>query len=217
MNVYLDIETIPDQRQSVIDYVSKNIEPPASHKKPETIEKWWNEESKSAIDLAYRKLSLDPWFAQIICVSFAIDDDDPLVYMGDGNEKHLLKNLFAALKAGIGPRMPTFVGSYIAYDLRTLFARSRINQVEFPRFIPVFEKPWSDRVYDTSNIFGDRDHRLSMERACLAFDIKGKGDFSGSMVYDAWKKGRLTEICEYCCDDVWRTRAIYKALTGNQS
>jgi hypothetical protein len=53
-----------------------------------------------------------------------------------------------------------------------------------------------------------------MDRACLAFNLPGKGDFGGSMVYDAWLRGELPKIVDYCADDIRRGQLIHKVLQG---
>jgi len=52
-----------------------------------------------------------------------------------------------------------------------------------------------------------------MDRLCKVLGIDGKGNFDGSMVADEWTNGSKEKVISYCCDDVARTRAIYKRLT----
>ena len=63
MNVFLDIETIPEQpEESAKALIAETIEAPAAMKKPETIKAWHDGEGKyegvkeKAIDDAYRKI-----------------------------------------------------------------------------------------------------------------------------------------------------------------
>ena len=44
------------------------------------------------------------------------------------------------------------------------------------------------------------------------FGIPGKQGMDGSMVYDAWKAGRIAEILTYCAHDVMMTREVHRAL-----
>ena len=48
MNIYLDIETIPGQRQGLKDEIGKTITHPGSMKKAETIAKWEAEQKPEA-------------------------------------------------------------------------------------------------------------------------------------------------------------------------
>ena len=41
--IYLDIETVPSSEAWVKDAVEQKTKPPATHKKQETIDKWYSE------------------------------------------------------------------------------------------------------------------------------------------------------------------------------
>ena len=97
--LYLDIETIPSQRQDVIDELRADkkselaaaiaaIKPPGNYKKEETIVAWWADEApkivdslkaafESDVDTAYRKTGLDGAFGQVCVIGFALDNDTP--------------------------------------------------------------------------------------------------------------------------------------------
>lgn len=218
MYIYPDIETIPDQRPEVREYYRKHIKPPGTHKKPETIAKWYAEEAEGAIEEKYRALSLDPWFAQIIVCGVAVDDGDPVMF-SNPVEAGLLTEVFAFIDSATRVHqgfetLATYVGSNIQFDLQTLWARAKVNKVKIPFHLPAREKPWSDRLFDTANALGNPQARLGMDRACLAFGLPGKGDFNGSMVYDEWLCGGIQNIVDYCADDIKRGQLIHKLLQG---
>lgn len=214
--IYPDIETIPDQRPEVREYYRKHIKPPGTHKKAETIAKWYAEEAEGAIEEKYRGLSLDPWFAQIIVCGIAIDDGEPVMF-GDENERTLLGHVFGYLSDKIKvyegfATLATYVGSNVSFDLQTLWARAKVNRIKIPFVLPAREKPWSDRLFDTANVLGNPQARLGMDRACLAFGLDGKGNFDGSMVYDAWLNGELPKIVDYCAGDIKRAQMLHQIL-----
>ena len=71
-NIYFDIETIPTQSEHLKNHVQTNLTPPANYKKQETIDAWIEENR----DLAYRKTALNGGFGQIVCIGYAINDND---------------------------------------------------------------------------------------------------------------------------------------------
>jgi hypothetical protein len=211
LRIFIDIETIPDERQTVRDYFAADVEPPSNYRKPETIAAWERDERPRAIDHAIRKLALDPWFAQIICICVSVDDQEMTL---TGTERDILiafNNELRRITANGNRGLPVFIGHVVQYDLRTIAARSVVNRLPIPH-IPYNIKPWSERIYDTANFLNDK--FIGMDKLCLALGIEGKDGFDGSMVYDAYLRGEISRIATYCLDDVRRTREIYNRLTG---
>lgn len=213
--IYLDIETIPDERENVRDYFRKQVEPPGNLKKAETIAKWDIDDRPESENKAVRSLALNPWFARVVCVCLAVDDGPVVSFSGE--EGLILRKFYNLMHDrrqnhnGYGTEI--FVGHNIMFDIRVLHARFLVNRITPPR-LPFNAKPWSDSIFDTSNIFQDNQMRISMEKLCLAFGINGKGDFDGSQVFDAWNAGEIEKIKSYCMDDVDRVRSIHKIITG---
>ena len=75
--VYLDIETIPSQKEGFRDMIDIPI--PGNIKKLETIAKWEAEEKPKLIEEAYCKTSFNGAYGEIICIGFALDDE-PVYY-----------------------------------------------------------------------------------------------------------------------------------------
>lgn len=211
MNIFLDLETIPDERPHVREYFAQHIKPPGNIRRVDSREQWEMEEKPAAIEAELRSLALNPWFAQIICVALAVDDEEPEAYAL--NERDTLTafndRIFHFVKRY---NSTTFVGHNVLWDLRVIAARCAVHRLPVPP-IPYNVKPWSDRIYDTANYLGDKP--VSMDKLCLTLGIEGKGDFSGSDVCAAYNNGELPKIIEYCKDDVKRTRSIYNRLTRN--
>lgn len=215
MNLYLDIETLPTDRQDVRDYIAKTITPPGNIKKPESIAEWEKVKKPDAIDEAVSKTGLDGAFGRVCCIGWAWDGDDPeTVYEGDEAtvlrefatyiEDHIRHNRFAGL--------PVIVGhNIINFDLRFLWQRAMVNGVRLPSWFPRDPKPWDDTVFDTMLHFAGQRNTISLDRLCLALGLPGKDGIDGSMVADLWAKDP-DEVARYCAEDVERTRRVHQKM-----
>lgn len=257
MNIFLDIETVPPQRDdlrlevvsAIIDRHHKAIEaldaeiaaiaPPANYKDPAKIAEWnESERPKKVASLEAKKASeraghlaaqtdaiaqtaLDGFYGQIVCISYAIDEEAPVSIYRQGwetAERAILEDFFTALKLIYNPskmERPVFVGhNHVAFDLPFIYKRAVINQIAPPAVLPINCKPWDDRVFDTMvKAAGDKG-RIGMDRLCRVLGIPGKGDgMDGSKVLGACQEGRIDEVAAYCAADVIRTREIYNRLT----
>ena len=94
--VYIDIETIPGQAAWIRDYVSKRTKPPGNMSKPESIKKWEEEKKADVVENNMHKCGLDATMGEIICISWATDDDDPVVHY-NLPERQLLHAFFLRL------------------------------------------------------------------------------------------------------------------------
>lgn len=222
MLLFLDIETLPSDDPAVAEALAAKITAPANYKKPESIAEWERENKPALVKEAIAKTSFDGMFGSIACIAYAFDDGE-IFAEADDDEARLLENFYSHVfdratintYAGTIDRTLTVVGHNIAgFDLPFLKARSIINRVK-----PVAQimktmnaKPWDGCIADTMLLWSaDRERRASMDKLCKAFGIKGKGDFDGSMVAATWTVDRQ-KVIDYCCDDVERTRQIYKRL-----
>lgn len=215
MNLYLDIETLPTDRQEVRDYIAKTITPPGTIKKAESIAAWEAEKKPEAIDEAVSKTSLDGAFGRVCCIGWAWDGDDPeTVYEGDEAtvlrefatymEDHVRHNHLAGL--------PVIVGhNIINFDLRFLWQRAMVNGITLPSWFPRDPRPWDDTVFDTMLRFAGQRNTISLDRLCLALGLPGKDDIDGSMVADLWAKDP-NEVARYCAEDVERTRRVHQKM-----
>ena len=218
MNIYLDIETIPTQRDDVKSYIAKSVTHPGNISKPESIAKW-NEESKpAAVEEAVNKTGLDGAFGQVVCVGVAIDDHQPHSFksLDEANVLRGLNLFFDAVQKNEW-FTTAIIGHNVAnFDLRFLMQRYIVNQIE-PHFIlrrAVSAKPWeSDKVYDTMIQFAGVGNRISLDKLCLALGLPGKGDIAGADVWPMIQAGKLDEVAAYCRDDVIKTRNVHKRMT----
>ena len=213
--LYIDIETIPSQKPDAKDGII--VAPPGNFKKPESIQKWIDENKEIETEKQYQKFSLDGALGEILCIGYAFNDG-PVKCIGrdlDTPESEVLSAFMAVLSEKTVS--PTWVGHYITgFDLRFLWQRYVVNSIKPSVEIPINAKPWeSDKAFDTMFQWtGAKKAGVgSLDAICKAFDDKGKGDMDGSMIWDYAKDGRFEEIFEYCKDDVEKTRFLHKKLT----
>ena len=217
-NIYFDIETIPTQSDNIKNYIQSNLTPPANYKKQETIDAWI-EENK---DLAYRKTALNGGFGQIVCIGYAINDNDVrTIYFDDWatSEGDILKTFFNELIECYRPSAditPHFIGHNIEnFDLRFIYQRAIVLGVKPPAFLPLNSKSYNNMyIFDTMTEWAGKRNYVSLNEICFSLDIQPKRDeIDGSKVWDFVKEGKLKQVADYCADDVEKVRAIYKRIT----
>ena len=220
MNVFIDIETIPQQSEEVIkSEIAKNLEAPATMSKPETIQEWHSGEGKYAgvkaalIEELYRKTALDGTKGEIISIAFALEDTEVFVHKREGSEKELLTAALANLIGLVGGKSPWFIGHNIGgFDLKFIYQRCVINGVN-PK---IDFKQWgrhAAQFYDTMTAWAGYGNRISQDNLCKALNIEGKpSDITGANIWDHYKAGNIQRIAEYNAHDVEAVRKIYNRL-----
>lgn len=220
MNVYLDIETIPQQPEDAIkSLIAEEVEAPKTMSKPETIAAWHEGEGKyagekeKAVEEKYRKTALDGTHGEIISISFQVGDFIFSKYRElNESESDLLEAFCKTIVLNMNKRPPYFIGHNIQFDIRFLFQRCVINQVQ-----PNFKLPFSGRhnsdFYCTMQAWAGFGGKVSQERLCSALGIKGKpDDIDGSKVWDFVKAGNIKRVNEYNAFDVSRVKLMYERL-----
>jgi len=233
--LFIDIETIPGQAAAVMEVLRADAEQdkaackaPANYKDPEKIAANIAEQHAAidaAMDDKWRKTSFDGAYGQIAVIGFALNDDDPCsLWLEDWEMPKAERHILTAFNDSLSKLIPVnmepatcVVGHNVsAFDLRFLAQRSIICGV---RPHPVISraaaaKPWeSDRVYDTMIQWAGVGGRIKLDKLCKALGLPGKGDVDGSKVWDYVRDGRISEIADYCADDVRKTRDVYRRMT----
>lgn len=217
-NVFVDIETVPAPTFMMQDVADK-IRPPATYTKPETIAAWMADKAPAAVEQAQHGLGLMPAYAQIVCLSFAFEDDAPEVY--SGTEAGILSSFFEDLSVkasqthnGYSMR---FIGhNILGFDLPCIWwacLRNRIPYAFLPH--PRQVKPWETmKALDTLyQMAGTERKGMSLGNMAKLFGIHDPlPDVDGSMVWDMYKAGRIAEIEDYCAADVEIVRELYKRI-----
>lgn len=220
MNIFLDIETIPTERQDVRDYIAAGISPPGNISKAETIAKWNEESRPGAIDEAVNKTGLDGAFGRVCVACFAVDDQPVERISSATNESGLLMALSIRLDQEVLTSLFTtvIVGHNVSsFDLRFLVQRYIVNGIKPPPVIAraAQAKPWEiEKVFDTMTQWAGVGGRVSLDKLCLALGIESpKGEIDGSKVGQYVQDGKIAEVVEYCVKDVEATREIWRRMT----
>lgn len=153
--------------------------------------------------------SFDGAFGRICCISYAINNEPVQCISGD--EKEILEKFW-----NIARNIDLFIGFNIMdFDLRFIYQRSIILRVRpskeliFARYrnFPIYDvmKEWA-KWNMLSNI------SLHVLAKALGLPSSKEGEIEGKDVAQAFKDGRIKEICEYCDKDVEVTRKIYKKM-----
>jgi len=114
-----------------------------------------------------------------------------IIWVGYNNKKFDMDILWKrALKHGL-------------YDLCKLIPRERYSK----NIIDIMEI-WTPFEYNKM---------ISQDAVCEFFSLDGKGDFDGSMIYDAWHAEEFERIIKYNAEDVDKVRKLYKLLCKGYS
>ena len=141
------------------------------------------------------------------------------------------KEMIQRLLAFVSRNQAQLVGwNSDGFDWLVLMQRALINGCVIPDICKRPNKPWegndyfarfSDARLDLMTTLagqGNYQARLKLSDTALALGFAGKEGMDGSMVYDAWKEGRLAEIVKYCNHDcamvykIWLRVALMAGL-----
>ncbi len=204
MNLFFDIETIPAQEAQHDILKGIHAKKLADGRKV-----------TGKFEEYLATTSFDGAFGQIICIGYAIDDKPVEVLQGE--EKQILKDFWAIAKGA-----NLFIGfNNMDFDLRFIYQRSTVNGViptknlSFARYRsnPIYDIMWEWRKWA-------REPSVSLDTLAKALGIPSSkgGAIEGKNVWQAYKDGRIKDICDYCKRDVDVTRQIYNRMTfGTQT
>lgn len=225
MHITLDLETIPTQAEGALEAIRQTVRPPGSYSKPESVQKWMDENASAEAEKQWRRTALDGGQGEVISVAFAVDDDAPLVYArhheGTKSEADLLREVYAVLTMEIQasnatPDSVTWCGHNVAgFDLPFLYKRSAVLGVRPSVNLRHDCPPWHPNVADVMFMWAGRTGTISLDALCRALGVpspKAEG-MDGSKVYDRWKAGDTDAITRYNVLDVEAARECFKRMT----
>jgi 3'-5' exonuclease len=217
-NIYFDIETIPTQSKQLKTHIQNNLTPPSNYRKQEAIDAWIEEHK----DVVYRKTALNGGFGQIVCIGYAINDENVrVIYFDDwaSSEKQILQTFFDDLIKCYRPSSditPHFVGHNIEnFDLRFIYQRAIVLGVIPPAFLPLNSKSYNNMyIFDTMTEWAGKRNYVSLNEVCLSLGLDPKDDdIDGSKVWDFVQEGKIKQVANYCAADVEKVRSIHKRMT----
>lgn len=219
MKMYLDIETLPTNDAEIIKSLRDTITPPSNYSKPETIQKWMDENAERELDKVVHKTGLDGLYGRVACIAWAFDDADIASTGIEYSERECLVAINEAIDVNLdfgGSGTLQIVGHNVAgFDLQFLKHRFIIHGIKPHQKLQraITAKPWDIEIQDTMLMWStDREKRVSLDKLCRALGIAGKDDFDGSQVAEAWESGERQKVIDYCKDDVRRVREVYKRM-----
>lgn len=229
INLYIDIETIPTQRQDIQEKIAEKVEPPKNIKKQESIDKWYEEKRDEVAQEKILKTGLDGAFGETMVIGYAIEDEYPKAAFRDSldaDEKELLELWFNKVDKDIkayaeheNPVVRIIGHNVMNFDLRFLFNRCVVLGVKPPQWFLrcLNSSPYSDEVYDTMTRWAGFRGTVSLTTLVDALDLQAKGEeideeIDGSQVWWFVEQGRIEEVVNYCIGDVIRVQQTYRKM-----
>lgn len=222
MNVFIDIETIPSQRNESRIMAAAKVAPPASIKKAETLAKWEAESRPALEEEQWRKTSLNGAWGEIACICWAVEDGPvqtsyrPTLADSEADVLRQFLESVAEDQRAIGNRrMITWVGHNLAnFDLRFVWQRAVVLGVKPPIALQQDAAPWSDRICDTMTRWAGVRGSIKLTELCdaLRIDVGHEDTITGAQVWDTYKAGDVDTVVEHCRADVERVRAVFNRI-----
>lgn len=214
MNIFIDIETIPDQREGAADAALSRIQAPSNYKDPDKIAAYVAEKGLEA----WRKTSLDGTYGQLFCIGFAVDNEPATVVTIEeptlGAEADLLRNFWDyAFRGRIPTKAPVWIGHNVSFDLSFLWKRHVVHQIQPPTRIPHGDAPWSNEINDTMLMWtGQRTQFITLDDLLSALGIPSGDPIEGSEVWDYVSSGDADVVIEHCHRNVEETREAWRRM-----
>ncbi len=217
--LFLDIETIPapEDEHETLKYLFQKKAEKWLKKKEMSDEVAHESNSIDKLTEFINNSTFDGSFGRILCIAYAIDNDDVKVICEPDNEAKMLIDFWTVANA-----VDQFVGHNVMdFDLRFIWQRSVKLKIR-PSWrmdgmgskCLSFARYRSYPIYDTMREWGKWSMgSVGLEHLALALGIPTpKQGIDGSQVFDFYKAGKIDEICEYCMRDVETTRQVYKRM-----
>lgn len=204
--VFFDIETIPGGIPDLDE-----VKVPSNYKDEEKILKY----KEDNIEKEFRKRAVITHKSQVICIAWAVDNEEIQVVAGTDEEtviRTFINDLVGRETDKRELYSAEFVGHNVMFDLKTIV--QRLFKYNIPVLALTELNSYSHRVRDTMRMFtlGDRQDLVSLDDVCTFFGIENKS-MHGSEVYDYYILGDIDTITEYCKGDVQRVREVFGKLT----
>lgn len=232
--IYLDIETIPDQREGAKFRAMADIKVPANYKNPEAIRKYREEHAEKA----WLNTALDGTYGEVFAIGYKLPRKPIEVLcrsvgsFNDKSERDLLTAFFNVVEdycAKDSPpesrrgdavyTVPRFIGHCVDFDLRFLWQRKVIHGIPTAVDLPHKARAWQGKYVDTAYEWTGKEHGIGLKALHKA--IKGLPpcapddlDIDGANVWENVSEGNYDAVIEHCRKDVQRVVDIHRAIGG---
>lgn len=219
--IFIDIETIPDQRDGALAEYVAAVTAPAQYKKPESIQKWLDENSMSVGEQNWLKTSFDGGRGEIISIAWVVGDGVVGCVSRDitGKRKRncreaaMLRQFFRRLEKQCGYALGgnrKWVGHNVQFDLRFLWQRCVALGVPGGIYVPWGKRHGSSQVYDTMEAWAGWREYIKLQKLAEILGVGDKlDDIDASQVWPMAQRGEINKITKYNRKDVVLTRRIY--------
>lgn len=234
MPLYIDLETIPDQREDAFEHYLSAVKPPANYKKQETIDKWMLENAETVAAEEYQKTGLNGLYGEICSISWALGDGEIKALTRGFNESDDETSLLAMfwymlledIRDRTGreeevnwPRLEWVGHNLLEFDLRFLKQRSIINDLRPKVMIPADARHGNGSVFDTMKEFAGWRGYVKQDDLVKALGIPPPNwideailEVDGSKVWELYSQGEFEIIYLYNQLDVSYVRQIHKRM-----
>jgi len=213
--LFLDIETVPANETITEEDIRNAV--PKTIKKKESINKRIEEDRNGLIKSIIKKRSLSVYDCKIVCLSYSFDGEK--VQALTGLESLILTNLQDRIIEYTKNTKELVNAIYVvghnikAFDAPIIFLRAaKYNLDVIKQLLPKDRKRIEDTMeFGTYFAYGKM---VSLDALCTFLGVPTpKGGMDGSKVYDAYKRGEIEEIEQYCNKDVEALIAVYNRLS----
>ena len=217
MNVYIDIETIPDQRPGARQAYIDGVTAPGTYSRPESIEHWLHAHREVEGDKAWRRTALNGGYGQVVCVCYATERGDRGVCFHATDEARVLREYGADLTSHLGVERATFIGHNVEFDLRFLAHRHMVHGIR--PLVPLWynDAPWKGTYVDTMHMWAGARERIKLTELARILGFPDRPDIDGAHVWDAVADGRMDDVVRHCVEDVDRVRYVYQRMTFEET
>ncbi len=177
-------------------------------------------EASVVIDTYNKQAALKPEFNRVVCVTVGFCKDG-IAYLKTfkGSQKEILVGYYNLLKST--NLVPTGY-NIINFDVPVLRLKALEEDVTFDipdKLSDSQKKPWGlDGYLDLFEIVkGTYYHGISLDNACYLAGVASpkEGSISGPEVSNAFYRGEIAQIIEYCERDIVATMKLFLKLSGS--
>ena len=226
MNVYIDVETIPSQQdwyRAELAHEAENAEyrAPSNWKDPEKIAaevKRKKAEALAEVNEQWLKSALDGAYGEIVVICTKTNGHTRAMFQSEDTDERRLLETFCdwvetqLTREGLHRRKPHFIGHNVQFDLKFLWKRLKVHNIQAPFPIPHNATPWSGEYGDTMYRW-DSTSKIKLTRLCQVLGVQVADGITGADVWPLWEAGEHEVVIDHCIADVERVVELWRKLS----